>query len=41
MITSATRGTDIVERCCEAWNHLVDQPWNILSIGLRDWVYRL
>ncbi len=31
---------DIVEYCCEAWNKLVDQPWLIMSIGLREWAYR-
>jgi hypothetical protein len=25
---------DIVDRCCEAWNRLVDQPWKIMSLGL-------
>jgi len=28
---------DIVDHCCEAWNKLVDQPWKIMYIGLRDW----
>jgi transposase len=28
---------DIVDHCCYAWNKLVDQPWKIVSIGLRDW----
>ena len=28
---------DIVAHCCEAWNKLTDQPWRIMSIGLRDW----
>jgi hypothetical protein len=28
---------DIVTLCCEAWNALLDQPWKIMSIGLRDW----
>ena len=28
---------DIVDQCCEAWNKLVDRPWRIMSIGLRDW----
>jgi hypothetical protein len=23
--------------CCYAWNRLIDQPWIIMSIGLRDW----
>jgi transposase len=31
---------DIVNHCCDAWNHLVDQPWRIMSIGLRDWAIR-
>ncbi len=31
---------DIVDHCCLAWNKLVDQPWTIMSIGLRDWAYR-
>ena len=30
---------DIVDHCCNAWNRLVDQPWHIMSIGLRDWAY--
>ena len=30
----------IVDHCCDAWNRLVDQPWRIMSIGLRDWAYR-
>jgi DDE superfamily endonuclease len=28
---------DIVDHCCFAWNKLVDQPWRIMSIGLRQW----
>jgi transposase len=31
---------DIVDHCCEAWNKLVDRPWNIMSIGMRDWAHR-
>ena len=30
----------IVEHCCDAWNRLVEQPWKIMSIGLRDWAHR-
>jgi hypothetical protein len=30
----------ITNHCCDAWNKLVDQPWRIMSIGLRDWAYR-
>jgi putative transposase len=31
---------DILAHCCQVWNKLVDQPWTIMSIGLRDWAYR-
>ena len=31
---------DIVAQCCEAWNKLTDQPWRIMSIGMREWPYR-
>ena len=31
---------DILDHCCFAWNQLIDQPWKIMSIGLRDWAYR-
>ena len=31
---------DIVDHCCEAWNKLINQPWRIMSIGIRDWAYR-
>jgi transposase len=30
---------DILDHCCHAWNKLVDQPWRIMSIGLRDWAH--
>jgi transposase len=30
---------NLVDHCCEAWNRLVDQPWKIMSIGLRDWAH--
>ncbi len=30
---------DIVEHCCFAWNKLVDRPWRIMSIGLRQWAH--
>jgi hypothetical protein len=26
----------IVDHCCDVWNKLMDQPWRIMSIGLRD-----
>ena len=31
---------DIVDHCCCAWNQLIDQPWKIMSIGLRDWAHQ-
>src|SRR5262249_4063665 len=30
---------DLVDHCCEAWNKLVDQPWRIMSLGLRQWAH--
>ncbi len=30
---------DILGHCCHAWNKLVDQPWCIMSIGMRDWAH--
>jgi len=30
---------DILDHCCEAWNKLVDRPWLIMSLGLRDWAH--
>ena len=30
---------DNVDHCCYAWNTLIDQPWKIMSIALRDWAY--
>jgi hypothetical protein len=29
----------ILDHCCAAWNRLIDQPWTIMSIGLRDWAH--
>ena len=29
----------IVDHCCYAWNTLVDRPWKIVSIGLRQWAH--
>jgi transposase len=26
---------DLVDHCCDAWNKLVNQPWRIMSLGLR------
>ena len=30
---------DLVDHCCDAWNKLVDMPWRIMSIGLRQWAH--
>lgn len=27
----------IVDHCCDAWNRLADQPWRVMSIGMREW----
>ena len=32
---------DILDHACAAWNNLVDQPWRIMTLGLRDWAHRL
>ena len=31
---------DILDHCCDAWNKLINQPWTIISIGMRDWAHR-
>jgi hypothetical protein len=31
---------DILDHSCCAWNKLVEQPWHITSIGLRDWAHQ-
>ncbi|PWC40430.1 transposase [Azospirillum sp. TSO22-1] len=31
---------DILDHCGFAWNALVDQPWTIMSIGMRAWAHR-
>jgi transposase len=30
-------GKNTVDHCSDAWNKLIDRPWCIMSIGLRDW----
>jgi len=30
---------NIVDHYCDAWNKLVQQPWTIMLLGLRDWVH--
>ncbi len=31
---------NLVDHCCDAWNKLVQQPWIVMSIGLRSWAHR-
>lgn len=30
---------DILDASCDAWNHLIDQPDIITSIGMRKWAH--
>jgi len=30
---------DIVDHCCHAWNKLAEQPWRIMTLGLRRWAH--
>lgn len=30
---------DLLDHCCDAWNKLIDQPWAIMSVGLRECVH--
>ena len=29
----------IVALCCDAWNNLTDRPWEVMSIGMREWAH--
>jgi hypothetical protein len=31
---------NVVDHCCFAWNRLVEQPWRIMTLGLRSWAHR-
>jgi transposase len=31
---------DILDHACAAWQRIVDQPWHIMTIGMRDWAHR-
>jgi len=31
---------DIALHCCRAWDRLIDPPWKIMSIGMRDRAHR-
>jgi transposase len=35
-----TSYADILDHCCAASTQLVDQPWTIMSIGLREWAHQ-
>jgi transposase len=35
-----TSYNDLLDHCCDPWKKLTNQPWTIMSIGLRDWAYR-
>ena len=28
-----------MDYCCFAWNKLIDMPWKIISIGIREWTH--
>ena len=30
---------NVVDHCCDAWNKLAEQPWTVMSIGLRSWAH--
>jgi len=30
---------NLLDHCCAAWNKLADQPWTMISIGMRDWAH--
>lgn len=30
---------NIVDHCCYAWDKFIDQPWRIISVGMRDWAH--
>ena len=32
-------GCGSVDQCCNAWNRLINQPWTIMSIELRQWAH--
>ena len=34
-----TNYDNIVDHCVDAWNKLVDQPWRIMTLGMRDWAH--
>jgi hypothetical protein len=37
-VVEVVEGLDL--RATDAWSKLIDQPWRIMSLGVRDWAYR-
>jgi transposase len=35
-----TYDKNTLDDCADAWKRPADQPWTIMSIGLRNWAYR-
>ncbi len=35
-----TSDQDILDHCCYAWNNLIERPWKIMSIGMRQWAHQ-
>ena len=31
---------NIVDHCSFAWNRLINQPWRIMTLGMRTWAHR-
>jgi hypothetical protein len=31
---------DLLDHCSYAWNRLEEQPWRIMSLGMRGWAHR-
>ena len=30
---------NILDHCCHAWNTLIERPWRIISLGMREWAH--
>ena len=41
LATSSKSYEDLLDRCREAWNSLVDRLWRIMSIGFHQWIFGL
>jgi len=39
-VTTTALMHDILDHCCYACNSLIEQPWVIMSIGLRKWAHQ-